>query len=72
MDWIPYIAVIGDREAETGMLTVTVRRLSEPNKPKKVEMTLEDLVKAIRKETEGMPCRPLYTPRKLSVKPRFI
>jgi threonyl-tRNA synthetase len=72
MDWVPYIAVIGDREAETGMLTVTVRRLSEPNKPKKVEMTLEDLVKAIRKETEGMPCRPLYTPRKLSAKPRFI
>ncbi|RPJ54170.1 MAG: threonine--tRNA ligase [Methanobacteriota archaeon] len=72
VDWVPYVAVIGDREAETGSLTVTVRRLSAPNKPKKVEMTLDELVAAVKSETKGMPCRPLYTQKMLSKKPRFI
>jgi threonyl-tRNA synthetase len=72
VDWVPYVAVIGDREAETGSLTVTVRRLSSPNKPKKVEMTLDELVAAVKSETKGMPFRPLYTQQKLSKKPRFI
>ncbi len=72
MDWVPYVAVIGDREAESGTLTVTVRRLSEPKKPFKTEMSVQDLIAMIEKETEGMPYRPLYTPVKLSQKPRFI
>ncbi|HZD42598.1 MAG TPA: His/Gly/Thr/Pro-type tRNA ligase C-terminal domain-containing protein, partial [Methanomicrobiales archaeon] len=72
MDWVPYVAVIGDREAETGTLTVTVRRLSDAGKPCKVEMTVDELIATIRKETQGMPYRPLYTPMKLADKPRFI
>jgi threonyl-tRNA synthetase len=72
MDWVPYVAVIGDQEAEIGRLTVTIRKLSEPKKPYRELMKEEELVKAVKLETAGKPFRPLYTPRKLSKKPRFI
>jgi len=72
MDWVPYVAVIGDQEAETGRLMVTIRRLSEKKKPCKESMTESELVQAVKMETAGKPVRPLYTPRLLSRKPRFI
>ena len=72
MDWVPYVAVIGDQEAETGRLTVTVRRLSEKKKPYKETMSENELIQAVKIETAGKPFRPLYTPRLLSKKPRFI
>jgi threonyl-tRNA synthetase len=71
-DWVPYVAVVGDREAEAGTMTVTIRRRSEPDKPFRQSMTVDELVAMVQEETAGMPVRPLYTPRKLSVKPRFI
>jgi len=72
MDWVPYVAVIGDQEAETGRLTVTIRRLSEKKKPYKETMSEDELIQAVKIETAGKPFRPLYTPRLLSKKPRFI
>jgi len=72
MDWVPYVAVVGDSEAESGTLTVTIRKESQPKKPYKEEMTPEALAEAIKDVTAGMPSRKLYTPKNLSVKPRFI
>ena len=72
MDWVPYVAVIGDQEAETGRLMVTIRRLSEKKKPCKESMTESELIQAVKLETTEKPFRPLYTPRLLSRKPRFI
>ncbi len=72
MDWVPYVAVIGDAEVETGQLTVTVRRLSEKKKPYREVMAEEDLIQVVRGETAGKPSRPLYTPKCLSMSPRFI
>ena len=72
MDWVPYVAVIGDQEAETGQLMVTIRKLSEKKKPYKETMTETELIQAVKLETAGKPFRPLYTPRLLSNKPRFI
>ena len=72
MDWVPYVVVVGDREVETGILTVTVRKLSAPEKPHKAQMKEADLVRAVREETGHLPFRPLYTPVLLSQKPRFI
>jgi len=72
MDWVPYVVVIGDQEAETGRLTVTIRKLSEKKKPYKETMTESELIEAVKMETAGKPFRPLYTPRLLSRKPRFI
>jgi threonyl-tRNA synthetase len=72
MDWIPYVIVVGDEEIASKTLTVTVRKKSEPNKPFKEQLTTEALIAAVKKDTEGKPFRPLYTPRKLSLKARYI
>lgn len=57
-EWVPYIIVIGDKEIETDSYSVTVRSTGE-----KVDMTAEDLIAAIKEETEGMPYRRLPLPR---------
>jgi threonyl-tRNA synthetase len=72
MDWVPYVVVVGDEEINSKKLTVTVRKKSQPNKPFKEQMAVDDLIAAVRKDTEGKPFRPLYTPRKLSMKARYI
>jgi threonyl-tRNA synthetase len=72
MDWIPYVIVVGDAEVETGKLTVTIRKESKKDKPHKVSLTETELVSLIRQDTGGMPFRPLYTPKKLSKKARYI
>jgi threonyl-tRNA synthetase len=35
-------------------------------------METEALIAAVKGETAGKPFRPLYTPRSLSIKPRYI
>ena len=72
MDWVPYVVVVGDDEVASKKLTVTVRKKSQPNKPFKEQMTPDALIAAVRKDVEGKPFRPLYTPRKLSMKARYI
>lgn len=72
MDWVPYVIVIGDEEMAGKKLTVTIRRMSEPNKPHKEQVTADSLVATVKKEIAGKPFRPLYTPRKLSLKARYI
>ena len=72
MDWVPFVAVVGDAEVETGKLTVTIRRLSTPKKPHKEQFEEEELIRVVREATAGMPYRPLYTARRLSVRPRYI
>jgi threonyl-tRNA synthetase len=72
MDWVPYVVVVGDEEIGTKRLTVTVRKKSQPNKPFKEQMTTEALIAAVKKDIEGKPFRPLYTPRNLSMKARYI
>jgi threonyl-tRNA synthetase len=72
MDWVPYVAIVGDAEAESGKLTVTIRKESQPKIPHKEEMTPEALIEKISAVTAGMPTRKIYTPKNLSVKPRFI
>jgi threonyl-tRNA synthetase len=72
MEWVPYIVVLGDQEITSGELTVTVRRLSTPEKLHREKMKEEALIGKVKEETAGKPFRPLYTSRLLSVRPRFI
>ena len=72
MDWVPYVVGVGDDTMASKKLIVTVRKMSQPNKPFKDQMTPEGLIVAVRKDVEGKPFRPLYTPRKLSMKARYI
>ncbi len=72
VEWVPYIVVLGDQEISSGDLTVTIRRLSTPEKLHREKMKEAGLVTLVKDETAGKPFRPLYTPRLLSVRPRFI
>jgi threonyl-tRNA synthetase len=72
MEWVPYIVVLGDQEITSGDLTVTVRMRSTPERLHREKMKEEGLVATVREENAGKPWRPLYTPRLLSVRPRFV
>jgi threonyl-tRNA synthetase len=72
MDWIPFVIVIGDEEVAGRKLTVTIRRKSQPNKPFREQLTPETVIETVHRETAGKPFRPLYTPRNLSKKARYI
>ncbi len=72
MDWVPYVVVVGDEEMAGKKLTVTVRKKSQPNKPFKEELSTEALITAVKCDIENKPFRPLYTPRRLSKKARYI
>ena len=72
MDWVPYVIVVGDAEVESGKLTVTIRKESAKDKPHKVSLTEKEVISVVRQDIGSMPFRPLYTPRKLSKKARYI
>ena len=59
-EWIPYVAVVGDREAESGKLSVTLRASGE-----KKEMTLEELASLVEKENSGKPFEQMTLAREL-------
>ncbi|MBO8178932.1 MAG: threonine--tRNA ligase [Archaeoglobus sp.] len=70
-EWIPYIAVVGEKEVESGKLAVTVRAESTQKEQKRVEMGVEELAARIKAECEGKPFMPLPLPRLLSLRPSF-
>ncbi|HID26789.1 MAG TPA: threonine--tRNA ligase [Methanosarcinales archaeon] len=66
-EWIPYVVVIGDKEMESGTLSVTVRANKE-----KVSITVDALNSAVANEISGMPYKPLPLPRELSRRAKFF
>ena len=66
LDWIPYIIVVGDKEAESGKYPVRVRGKSE-----QVEMSLDELKKELSARSAGYPFAPLYISRLVSSRPKF-
>jgi threonyl-tRNA synthetase len=65
-DWVPYVVVVGDKEMESGELSVTVRETGE-----KRSMRAEGLVEEIREKTKDMPYAELSLPKELSLRPVF-
>lgn len=65
-EWVPYVAVIGDREVESGKLKVRIRAERAEK-----EMTLEELKERLKAEVAGKPFRHLPYPRRLSQRPIF-
>lgn len=65
-EWIPYIFVVGDNEKESGVFSVTVRETGE-----KVDMTVDELIKAVLDKTKGMPYRGLPLPKDISTRINF-
>ena len=65
-EWVPYIAVVGKREADSGKLSVRVRATKSQE-----EMTTEELHAELRPHLQGRPYRPLPVPRDVSKRPTF-
>ncbi|MCL2607676.1 MAG: threonine--tRNA ligase [Methanomassiliicoccaceae archaeon] len=60
-DWCSYAAVIGDKEADSGELSVYVRSENADR-----TMTVEELADRVKSDTENKPFRRLYMPMLLS------
>ena len=65
-EWIPYIFVVGDKEAGSGRFQVTVRETCE-----KVEMTADELIAEINEKCIGKPFRRLPLPKDISRRINF-
>ncbi|MEM2080265.1 MAG: His/Gly/Thr/Pro-type tRNA ligase C-terminal domain-containing protein, partial [Nitrososphaerota archaeon] len=64
--WIPYIATLGAKEARSGKLSIRVR-----GERKIRQMSVQTLVRRIRKEISGYPFRPLPLPTEVSKRPVY-
>jgi len=65
--WVPFIVVVGEKEAAGEALTVRVRGEKEQSC-----LTVDDLAGRVRVETEGMPYRGLPFPVRVSQRPVFF
>lgn len=66
-EWIPYIAVVGEKEKETGELAVRLRETG-----KQVNITEDDLIKEIKEKIKGLPFKPVPVPKLLSRRAKFV
>ncbi len=67
-EWVPYIIVVGQKESESGVLSVRDRY----NERKNFNFTTADFIKEVKTGTEGMPVRKLILPDMLSKRPIFV
>jgi len=66
-EWIPFIAVVGEKEKASGKLQVRIRETG-----KQEIASTEQIVRIIKEKTKGMPYRGLPLPRLISKRPRFV
>ena len=65
--WVPFIVVVGEKEQKARDINVRVRETK-----KQGTSTVKELVDKIKKETQGMPFKPLALPKELSKRPVFV
>jgi len=65
-EWIPYIVVIGKKEAASGRLNVRIRATKEQR-----DVSFDELRAALEVDISGRPFRPLPLPKSLSRRPTF-
>ena len=65
-EWVPYVLVVGEKEATSNTLQVRKRAVKEI-----YSYTKEELVEEIHNQTKGMPYLPLPLPQKVSIRPLF-
>ncbi len=70
--WIPFVAVIGDKELKDKTLAVTIREKSTLKQPKTEAMKMSLLVKLVHSACDGKPFQQLSMPVRMSLWPIFI
>jgi len=72
-EWIPYVAVVGDKEVEKNTLSVTIREeLISRGKQKPEEMDVYALKNRIEQVIKSKPFRELALSYKLSERAKFV
>ena len=66
-EWIPYILVIGDKEAKSTILVIRDRKTG-----KQIESNIEELIESVRNEIRDKPFMPLNLPKYLSKRPQIM
>ena len=66
-EWVPYIVVIGEKEVESGSLSVRVREL----KGQRQNMSVDQLIGKVCEKIAGKPFKPLPLPLYVSKRPQF-
>jgi threonyl-tRNA synthetase len=66
-EWVPYVIVVGQRELDSGVLSVRDREAHG----KVQKMKLDELITKIAGKLEGKPFQPLPLPLNLSKRPQF-
>jgi threonyl-tRNA synthetase len=64
MEWVPYCAIVGEREQVTRTVNVRIRESGVQR-----AMTVEELIEIIKKDIAGYPQIPQATPYYLSRRP---
>ncbi|MFH1247062.1 MAG: threonine--tRNA ligase [Candidatus Micrarchaeota archaeon] len=65
-EWVPFTAVVGEREAKEGTLAVRVRETG-----KQETLTVNQLIETLERETIGKPREKLSLSPHLSLRPKF-
>ena len=66
-EWVPYIIVVGEKEIESGTLSVRDREL----KGQQQNLTTEQLIAKVSEKIAGKPFKPLPLPIYLTKRPQF-
>src|SRR5512147_1083444 len=66
-EWVPYIIVVGEKEIESGTLSVRDRE----QKGKQENLTADQLITKVSEKIAGKPFKPLPLPMYLSKRPQF-
>lgn len=66
-EWVPYIIVVGEKEIESGTLSVRDREV----KGQQQALTAEQLIAKVSEKIAGKPYKPLPLPMYLSKRPQF-
>jgi threonyl-tRNA synthetase len=66
-EWVPYIVVVGEKEVESGTLSVRDREL----KGRQQNLTTDQLITKVSEKIAGKPFKPLPLPLYLSKRPQF-
>ncbi len=66
-EWIPYIAVVGDKESKSNKLTVRIRSKGGEQET----LSIKELISLIKAESKGRPFSRLPLSKELSKRPQF-
>ena len=66
-EWVPYVIVVGQKEIESGVLSVRDRAAHG----KVQSVKLDELIAKIQGDLKGKPFKPLPLPQNLSMRPQF-